>query len=73
MPKTEILTDLPDSELAQVVEDFESEGATVSKTKQPDGLWTVTATFPDDEAAAAKAKAPAKKSAPAKKKAKQKK
>lgn len=46
MPRQEILTDVPDSDLARVVKDFESEGATVTKEKQPDGNWTVTATFP---------------------------
>lgn len=48
MPRQEILTDVPESDIDRVVKDFESEGATVTKVKQPDGNWTVTATFPDD-------------------------
>jgi hypothetical protein len=47
MPHQEILSDIPESDLDRVVKDFESEGATVTKKKQPDGNWTVTATFPD--------------------------
>ena len=49
MPRTERLTDVPDDEVDQLVEDFESVGAEVTKTKQDDGNWTVTATFPDVE------------------------
>jgi hypothetical protein len=44
---TETLIDVPDSEVAQVVGDFESEDATVIKTRQPNDNWTVVATFPD--------------------------
>ena len=39
------LTDVPDAEVTQVVADFKSEGATVAKTKQENGMWTVVATF----------------------------
>ena len=46
MPRQEQLTNVPDSEVDQVVADFESEEATVEKTKE-NGTWTVTATFPD--------------------------
>jgi hypothetical protein len=46
MPRVETLSDVPDSEVDQVVKDFESEGAKVTKTQQPDGKWTVVATFP---------------------------
>ena len=49
MGRQEVLTDVPDSDVNEVVGDFESEGATVEKTKQPDGNWTVTATFPNGE------------------------
>jgi hypothetical protein len=49
MPRQVILTDIPQSDLDRVVKDFESEGATVTKEKQPDGNWTVKATFPDDK------------------------
>lgn len=41
-----ILTDIPDSDLDQVVSDFESEGCTVTKEKQPDENWTVKAICP---------------------------
>jgi hypothetical protein len=34
------------AKLAQVVEDFESEGAIVVKISEGGGLWTVIATFP---------------------------
>lgn len=49
MPRQEILSDIPESELDRVVKDFESEGATVTKEKQPDGNWTVKATFLNDK------------------------
>jgi hypothetical protein len=44
--RTETLNDVPDSEVEQVVQDYKDEGATVTKTRNPDGTWTVTATFP---------------------------
>lgn len=47
MPRVETLTDIPDTEVDQVVNDFKSEGATVTKTRQANGMWTVVATFPD--------------------------
>ncbi|MBO8134134.1 MULTISPECIES: hypothetical protein [Dickeya] len=40
------LTDIPSDQVDEVVKDFESEGAVVEKIKQPNGLWTVKATFP---------------------------
>jgi subtilisin-like proprotein convertase family protein len=46
MPRTENLTDIPESDLQQLVGDFESEGATVTKKKQPDGNWTLEVQFP---------------------------
>ena len=42
-----ILKDIPEADVDQVVKDFESEGCTVSKEKQPNGKWTVTADCPD--------------------------
>jgi hypothetical protein len=45
---TQTQENVPDSELARVVAGFEAEGATVEKKKQPNGLWTVIAKFPDD-------------------------
>lgn len=47
MPRTEILRNVPDADLKEVVDDFKSEGATVTTDRQPDCRWTVTATFPD--------------------------
>jgi hypothetical protein len=47
MPRQEVQTDVPEADLAQLVGDFESEGATVTKEKQLDGSWKVVATFPD--------------------------
>jgi hypothetical protein len=44
--RTETLDQVPDDQLADVVRDYESEGATVTKTRNPDGTWKVTATFP---------------------------
>lgn len=51
MGKERTLTDIPDSDVQQTVEDFESEGATVEKTKQADGNWTVKATWPNGSSA----------------------
>lgn len=46
--RTETLENVPDSEVNEVVSDFQSEGATVVKNQNADGTWTVTATIPDD-------------------------
>jgi hypothetical protein len=45
MAQTITLTGIADSTVDQVVGDFQSEGATVTKTKQADGTWTVVAKF----------------------------
>ena len=47
MARQEVLTNVPDSDVDQVVADFESEGATVEREKE-NGTWKVTATFPND-------------------------
>ncbi len=47
MPRTETLRNVPDADLDEVVADFKSEGASVTTDRQPNGQWTVTATFPD--------------------------
>ncbi len=47
MHRVETLTDVPDSMVKEVVADFKSEGASVTKTKQANGSWIVVATFPD--------------------------
>ncbi len=41
------LKDIPESEVDEIVKDFESEGCTVEKEKQPNGKWTVRATCPE--------------------------
>jgi len=41
-----VLNDIPDSDVAQVVSDIESEGCSAIKIKQADGKWTVMATCP---------------------------
>ena len=41
------LENVPDSEVDEVVSDFQSEGATVEKIQQEDGSWKVTATYPN--------------------------
>jgi hypothetical protein len=48
MPRVETLTDIPDSDVDKVVDDFKRAGATtVTKTRQANGMWTVVATFPN--------------------------
>ena len=47
MRRTEILEHVPADRVGQVVEDYESEGATVTK-KQENGTITVTAVFPEE-------------------------
>ena len=39
------LEGVPDTDVEEVVKDFESEGATVVKEKQADGNWRVRAMF----------------------------
>ena len=48
MPTERVLTDIPESDVDEVVSDFESEGCTTKKEKQTNGKWTVTATCPDE-------------------------
>ena len=43
------LTDIPTSDVDEVVSDFESEGCTAVKEHQKDGNWTVTATCPEGD------------------------
>ena len=46
MARTEVLENVPSSEVEEVMQDFRDAGATkVKKTKQPDGNYTVTAEF----------------------------
>ena len=47
MPFTRTLRNVPDDMVDQVVKDFESEGATVTKTRETSGTgWKVVARFP---------------------------
>lgn len=48
MPREFIRRDIPASDVDQVARDFEDDGCTVERTRQPDGRWTVKATCPDD-------------------------
>ena len=41
MNNKKTLTNIPDSEVNQIVEDFESEGCQVEKKKKYSGKWTV--------------------------------
>lgn len=41
------LTDVPDSDVGELISDFESEGCTAEKISQGNGLWTVVATCPN--------------------------
>jgi len=52
MAHTEILRDVPQDSLDEVVADYREEGAEVTTTPQPNGLFTVTAVFQDDSALA---------------------
>ena len=47
MRRTEQLTDIPDSDVDAVVADFKAIGADVTKVRQSDGNWTVTAVIPE--------------------------
>lgn len=49
MQKERALTDIPNDEVDEVVNDFQSEGAKTTKELQPNGNWTVRATFFDLE------------------------
>ncbi len=47
MARTEVLETVPSSEVEDVMQDFRDAGASkVTKTKQSDGNYTVTADFP---------------------------
>ena len=47
MPKrTEVIRDIPDDQRVRLEADYKSLGASIKWEKQPDGNWTLTATFP---------------------------
>ena len=41
-----VLNDIPDSDVAQVISNIESEGYSAIKIQQADGNWTIIATCP---------------------------
>jgi len=45
MQAQRLLTDVPGPEVARIVADFESEGASIGQERQADGNWTIIATF----------------------------
>ena len=48
MSHQDVIKHVPDAKVGQVVQDFKDDGApAVEKTDEGNGLWTVTATFPD--------------------------
>ena len=51
MEKQILLRDVPDDDVNKVVADFESEAMIVTKERQPDGKWTIRASYirPDYE------------------------
>ena len=48
MTTVKVLKDIPESDVDQVVSDFESQGCTVKKEQQSNGKYTVRATCPDE-------------------------
>lgn len=44
-----VINDIPESDLAKVISDIESEGCGAIKIKQSDEKWTVIATCPPDQ------------------------
>ncbi len=48
-PIQRTLTDIPDSDVDEVMNDFKSEGCKVEKQRQSDGKWTVTASCPNGD------------------------
>ncbi len=49
MAKQKELTDIPEDQVQETIDDFKSEGCTeVTKEKQQNGLWTVRAMCPDE-------------------------
>jgi hypothetical protein len=47
MGRKVVVEDISKDELKKVVKGYECQGAKVTKTKQDNGLWTVTAEFPN--------------------------
>jgi hypothetical protein len=49
MPTVKVLKDIPESDVDQVIEDFETEGCTAKEERQANGMYTVRATCPDEQ------------------------
>jgi len=47
--RKETLSDIPEELLDKIIAGFASEGAQVEKLPQPDGKWTVVASFAQDD------------------------
>jgi hypothetical protein len=47
--RKETLSDIPEELLDKIIAGFASEGAQIEKLRQPDGKWTVVATFGSDD------------------------
>lgn len=45
-PRRQTIRSVPNTSLDQLVRAFENDGATVQKTREADGTWTLVATFP---------------------------
>ncbi len=46
--KKKVVTDIPDEDVQQQIDDFKDDGCkTVTKSKLPNGLWTVEALCPE--------------------------
>ena len=49
MPKERVLTGVPESDVEEVLADFESDGAEVTKERQTDGTYTIKARILDSK------------------------
>jgi hypothetical protein len=47
--KTEVIRDVPDDQKTRIEADYRSLGASTKWEEQPDGKWTLTATFPQQD------------------------
>ena len=56
--RVEVIHDVPEDQKQRLTSDFKAAGASVAWSKQPDGKWTVTATFPAPDAVPASGESP---------------
>ena len=47
MSTRRVITDVPEENVAEIVESFESEGCSVTTEQQSDGKWTIKAECPE--------------------------